>query len=181
MRKLLAAGTVMLLLALGSASASSERGGESGSMQQPWKADGSILVHGATYFTLIDWNLRCPELPATQGLGGYVFEIPGRFATGNGVADVRTTGGVPGPLGAGYFMGFNAAGCDPLGTSGESAAAVPRGTRYVYVTNHLEAPVEFELTLRNYPGGHPHGVPSSPRPTGSPRPTPAPSTPAPSG
>lgn len=140
-------------------------GGEDG-----WLAGGSSNV---TKREFVD---SC-EIPTTQGVEGYVIQLPGALSQFAGEARVEWTQSTP------YddiFMEFYGSECGFNGQAGiydaygesEEVGSFPAGTSYVLVAATRGLLVEFVLTVT--PAGSDPGPPA-PQPIPSPIPSPSPS------
>ncbi|HVF53935.1 MAG TPA: hypothetical protein VNC78_10090 [Actinomycetota bacterium] len=134
---------VMLLSASTSTSLAAPQR-EPGKKRASFVAQGSILAPGTTPITLMDWSRSCPELPATQGVSAYIFEMPESFLTSRSAAYVEGTA-----VGAdfGYRLWFFDDACSASVCCSDAPAKVPRATKFIYVTQYFDGASEFELTV----------------------------------
>ena len=95
-----------------------------------------------------DFASTCQMPPASQGLDGWVSELPDSF--GDGAHKVGVAGS--GPLYDLDLYFFNAD-CEPIGDAASGAAdesgALPTGTKYVLTSNWLGGGVEVKLTAED--------------------------------
>ncbi len=108
-----------------------------------FRARGQVLVP-LLPVTMLEWLRGCPNIPATQGVSGYVVEIPSRFATGRTRSRVTGTGVGPD---FGFRQWFFSRGCMAGPCCSGASARVPENTGFIYVTRYYDAVTDFELVV----------------------------------
>ncbi len=109
-------------------------------------ASGSVIAVTAQEFIN-----RC-EIPTTNGVDGYVFEVPGAYqkiqsaidATGVGTTDPASPADVDIYLfdeACAIIGAFNAAGTDESGV-------LAAGTKYIFLHNYIGGPTTLQFTLK---------------------------------
>lgn len=143
------AGLGLSLLLLTTSAAPSSALSEKSSKKKPkrFTAEGSLM--GGYIITHMEFIARCPEMPVTQGLDGYVVEIPYRFATGDYVVDVTGTSTVG--VGSHFDVSFYSFNCSQGEVIMEPPQVVPAGTRFILVGRILSAASTFKLEIERLP------------------------------
>lgn len=153
MKKLIAVVAILVIALLPNAASAGKK-----KKPKPYKSETvSILLNhpvlnGASGGDVIsvtaqEFRARC-ELPATNGLDGYVFEIPAAYQKIN--TYITAVGSSPAPYDVDIYA-FNKD-CEPtqalnsVGT--DEAGAIVKGTAFVFVHNYPAGPVDVYIQLK---------------------------------
>ncbi len=112
-------------------------------VKKAFTAEGSFYSN--TGITHTEFIFKCPEMPASQGVDGYVIELPPYFTTRSSVATVKATGVSVGRQD--IELSFYSYGCEQGELFNRAPVEVPPFTRYIIVEDLTGARVDFQLTL----------------------------------
>lgn len=100
------------------------------------------------FITEPEWIVGCPDLPLTQGVDGYVVELPNRFSTADATAHVVGTNST------GIYdmdLHFYSADCERLAvadsTEVDEETSVYPTTRYILVEAYMGIDTNFRLEV----------------------------------
>lgn len=117
---------------------------------EPFIYEGSHLLPGIIMITFLEWELgdfnsRCPDLPATNGVSSTFVELPTSYLSIAAVATIEGSG-----TGAGHpvTLGFWTRDCRLIIGGMEGRTRVPPDTWYIEVKSLFDANVSFTLTVK---------------------------------
>lgn len=141
MRRLALGLTLLLMLSAIGAPAAARR---KPTKYQTFTEDGSTLVAGVTTITWFEFQLSCPEPPISQGVSGYLIELPDEFTTGTATATVQGAGS-PGVI-PDFSISVWSRSCEQLVNTQPVPQTVPAGGALVMVEADLDFGATFTFT-----------------------------------
>ncbi|MEA2452941.1 MAG: hypothetical protein QOG04_1651 [Actinomycetota bacterium] len=147
-----------------------------GATEVVFQGQGSVEL--ATPLSTVEGGFlaSCPDIPPTQGLDGYLFDLGAPLGDG-----LTVTAAGPGGDLYDIDMSFYGEDCVGTGTSFETGtdevADLPAGTRFVIATDYFDVPFPSGITITlTVTSGGPEPTPTpTPTETGGPTPEPSPS------
>lgn len=141
MRKL-ALGLV-LTLALSAFTPASAQRRKSETKYQTFTQEGETVGPGIALITWLEFQFSCPDPPLSQGVTGYLVELPEPFTTGTGTVVVQ--GGGTGAI-SDFSVSIWSRDCEMLVNTQGVPQNVPPGGVFVMVEADYEVTATFTLT-----------------------------------
>ncbi|HEX2239540.1 MAG TPA: hypothetical protein VHJ82_00130 [Actinomycetota bacterium] len=141
MRKLALGLTLLLLLSTVGIPASAR---PKKTKYQTFTHEGETLVAGVTTISWSEFQFTCPEPPISQGVSGYLIELPDAFTTGTATAAVNGAG-VLGVL-PDFSISIWSRDCEQLVNTQPAPQLVPPGGVFVMVESDFDFGTTFTFT-----------------------------------